>query len=523
MKNILLILCLIFSLVGLTAQRYLSPVFNTLTVQKNVEYGQNFTIMTLTTIGHTSRQSLKCDVYTPQGDTATKRPLVIFLHGGRLYPKSLTSLPTGDKVDSSAVEICTRLAKMGYLTASATYRLGWNPYDSRQDDRIYWLINAIYRGVQDVNTCIRYFKKNALLYGIDTSHIVVWGEEAGSYIALSAATLTSYSKLPRTEYPLGKFISNATPSVPYVLESLNGDVEAKKTTTVPTAGLRFPIGDTVCVANHVDDSTRFTSNFQLCVTMSGVIPDLSWIDRQTMPIISFHSLTEDFTSFSPYKDSMIEACSFARVACHVSVPICKVQGSYLIQKRSDSLGNNNIFDNITPQYDPYKNILTTRTNGNLIRGLFPFYGDSYYDVYPYQFWSLSDTFSSRGLIYNPNMSAAKARRYIDSFITYFAPRACLALNLGCKNIVLGLNDVNTEAIPLTTSPNPTTDKVLFESTIQQPIQSIALYNTDGQLVFSQQNIHSSQYTLSKGDLPKGLFIAKITFNTGVLSRKVVFE
>lgn len=500
MKKILLVVGLLSSLVALTAQRYLSPVFNTLNVQKDVEYGQNFIIQTIPTIGHTSRQSLKCDVYTPQGDTAEKRPLVIFLHGGRFFPKNIIGSPIGDKVDSSAVEICSRLSKMGYVAVSATYRLGWYITASYQDDRSYSLINSIYRGVQDVNTCIRYFKKNAFLYGIDTSRVVVWGEEAGSYIALSAATLTSTSKLIATKYPQGKFIYQGNPTFPMLDESINGDIEAKKTTITPTRILQYlPPNDTICLANAVDDTTRFTSNFHLCVNMSGAIPDLSWIDRQTMPIISFHCPPSNPTYISPYKEGLLDACTIGRVSCGWPLHIFNVQGSFLINQRADSMGTNAVFSKITPQYDPYQNILKARTDGNLIQGLFPFYSDV---IFPFQFWSLSDTFSSRELSVNPNMSAAKARRYIDSFITYFAPRACLALNLGCKNIVLGLNDVKTETIPLTISPNPTTDKVLFESTIQEPIQSIALYNIDGQLVFSQQNINSSQYTLFKSNCPK---------------------
>ena len=53
-------------------------------------------------------------------------------------------------------------------------------------------VRAVYRGIQDTRTCIRYFKRSAIdqnnLFGIDTGKICVWGMGTGGYLALGATT-----------------------------------------------------------------------------------------------------------------------------------------------------------------------------------------------------------------------------------------------------------------------------------------------------------------------------------------------
>lgn len=48
---------------------------------------------------------------------------------------------------------------MGYVVASVDYRLGWDPVNTSKDIRVFSLINAAYRGVQDASTCIRFSKR----------------------------------------------------------------------------------------------------------------------------------------------------------------------------------------------------------------------------------------------------------------------------------------------------------------------------------------------------------------------------
>ena len=43
------------------------------------------------------------DIYTPDGDTETNRPLIIFIHGGTFI--------AGDKANSDCIDFCKKFAK----------------------------------------------------------------------------------------------------------------------------------------------------------------------------------------------------------------------------------------------------------------------------------------------------------------------------------------------------------------------------------------------------------------------------
>ena len=133
-------------------ERYLDQVFSEVNVQKDVVYGVNATILLQRQVGEAVPQALRLDLYTPVGDTRTDRPLVIYLHTGNFLPWPQNGGASGTRSDSTVVDICTKLAKMGYVVASASYRLGWDPTNTVKDIRVFTLLNAAYRGVQDART-----------------------------------------------------------------------------------------------------------------------------------------------------------------------------------------------------------------------------------------------------------------------------------------------------------------------------------------------------------------------------------
>jgi len=146
---------------GAQAQdRYLDEVFTDVAVTQNVVYGQNKTVIT----GAPMDQPLIMDVYEPTGDTATARPLFLYIHTGNFLPKIINQTLVGSLRDSASVEICTRMAKLGYVVASIDYRTGWNPLASTQTQRTKLLLQAVYRAVQDGRTAVRYFRKDDTFY-----------------------------------------------------------------------------------------------------------------------------------------------------------------------------------------------------------------------------------------------------------------------------------------------------------------------------------------------------------------------
>ena len=116
----------------------------------DVVYGKNYTVLygdiDPTTAGNQFKlEDLKMDVYTPN-DGSTKRPLIILLHSGSFLPRYLNVSPTGAKNDSHIVEMATQWARRGYVVASMTYRMGWNPQSLDETVRRSTIINAAYKG-----------------------------------------------------------------------------------------------------------------------------------------------------------------------------------------------------------------------------------------------------------------------------------------------------------------------------------------------------------------------------------------
>ena len=155
-----------------TGGRYASEIFPTFSVTSNIVYGQNASF----TGGNTS---LKLDFYEGMGDTETKRPLIIWVHGG--------SFLGGTKTDIDVQMLSKSFAKKGYACASINYRTGFFPIDSAN------AVKAVVRAVQDLKGAIRFFYKDVATgtntYDIDTNRIYIGGSSAGAITSLHVAYL----------------------------------------------------------------------------------------------------------------------------------------------------------------------------------------------------------------------------------------------------------------------------------------------------------------------------------------------
>ena len=81
---------------SLSAQeRYLDDVFSTVTVTPDVTYATNISILPVLTGGVPGPATLKCDIYTPDGDTETNRPVIILVHTGSFLPPVVNGQATG--------------------------------------------------------------------------------------------------------------------------------------------------------------------------------------------------------------------------------------------------------------------------------------------------------------------------------------------------------------------------------------------------------------------------------------------
>jgi hypothetical protein len=170
--------------VDTTRGRYYQPVFQNVTVTSSVAYGSAATYTGTT-------QTLLMDIYQPTGDTEARRPVIIFAHQGGFI--------TGSRTDAYMVNICTRMARLGYVTASIEYRLGFqltglaSPADTPQ------VAKAALRGMQDLRAAVRFFRKDAATtntYRAHPNYIVVGGSSAGAFAALEVGYLDKASEVP---------------------------------------------------------------------------------------------------------------------------------------------------------------------------------------------------------------------------------------------------------------------------------------------------------------------------------------
>jgi hypothetical protein len=502
--NTLILIALMAIATTAVGQRYVTEVFTDVEVTTNVPYGFNASIINLldndtTNDAHPLAHPLLMDVYQPAGDTETDRPVVLYFHTGSFIPFPANGITGGWKGDSVCVEICTRLAKMGYVAASVDYRLGWNPLDPQELIRRWFLINAAYRGVQDARTCIRYFKKTAAEdgnpWGVDPNKIVLFGQGTGGYISLNTAALDDYNK---TLIP--KFLLPGP--VPMIIEQVNGNVNGTSYGFVPPGYPVFTPGDTLCHPNW----PGYDSDFQLSVNLGGALGDTSWIDPGQPPLISFHTPDDPF---APYVEGTV-------LVPVVNFPVVEVQGSYLAVKLANQYGNNDAFAN-ADFTDPYTAAANAHNDG--YQGLYPFLTGDPNDSSPWDIWAWNNPNATE------NCDSVRARMYIDTIMNYFAPRACLVLGLGCDLSAYSAAEEVLDAgmVGLKVSPNPATAYVRFETNAEYPIQHIYVYDLNGRLVKVHTNVKSNDFTMQRHSLAKGTYVAKVIFEDGIVAQKILFH
>ncbi|MET4076596.1 alpha/beta hydrolase fold domain-containing protein [Hymenobacter sp. UYCo722] len=192
MRTTLLLLLLLFG-VGSVAQaqidttggRYYRPIFANVTVTPDVVYGSAVTYTGTT-------QTLLMDIYQPTGDVLARRPVIIFAHQGGFL--------AGSRTDAYMVNICTRMARLGYVTASIEYRLGFQitGFPLPAADTV-GVAQAAVRGMQDLRAAVRYFRKDAAttnMYKVNPAYIVAGGSSAGAFMALEIGYLDKASEVP---------------------------------------------------------------------------------------------------------------------------------------------------------------------------------------------------------------------------------------------------------------------------------------------------------------------------------------
>lgn len=468
--QLLTLLAASFFATNTMAQRYVSPVFSNVTVTSNVVFGQNFSVLT----GAPVLSDLKLDFYEPTGDTASARPLIVYLHTGSFLPKGINQLPTGSKLDSTTVEMCKQFAKKGYAVAAVAYRTGWNPQGD-QDTRTGTILNAVYRAMQDAKTAVRYFRfmgaTSGATYKIDTNRIVMCGQGSGGYVALAAATLNKLS-----EIQLQKFI-NQTTNTPYVVPQITGDFDG--------------FGGNP-VANKGDNHVGYSSKFNMVVNFGGAMGDSSWLEAGDMPIISMQGKLDPFT---PYTTGGVYV-----PGTQPPLFVVEVSGARDVERRASHLGNHASLD---PSFFTDAVSLEANKYAEGLAGLYRFNGAANASG-PWEWWDAADPFTANGLASNPFMSKSRALLYIDTIQAFFTPR----MNRILFDVKSGVNLSSKSEVKL--YPNPASSNVTIEiPSLNNENYSVAILDAMGRLVFEEKAIAESKKTIETANLSNGVYFVRI--------------
>lgn len=534
LQSILVITLLIVSTNANSQTRYLDDTFSDVTVNSNVTYGTNISILPALQGQPPAVAPLVCDIYEPAGDTATNRPVIILAHTGSFLPPVINGQPTGSKTDSSIVEQCTRWAKKGYVAIAISYRLGWNPTSTDQNVRTSTLIQAAYRSIQDARSLIRFMRQdeaNGNTYGIDGSKIAFGGHGTGGYLALGTATLDTTAELY-----LPKFLNLTDPQnpVPYVYPPVFGNIWGTDMGYLPvTDSLGNPVLDSLgnpvmapfALPNHIG----YSSDISVAFNLGGALADISWLSPGDVPIIGFHCEKDMYAPIDTGDVIVPTTGEF----------VVEVMGSRTIAHYSNAYGNNDVFVQAG-----FSDSFTTAANMNNsgYEGLYVFktpppssipnaFGEleeewgapwDWWDnvTYDAQFAAIQGAPAGYGaansILGNPDMSATKGRAYIDTIQGYLNPRLYVALGLSGNTSINQVIDSATEIYP-----NPTNNSLNIVSYATN-INSISIYNLNGQEVLNT-NVNANQIRLNTSQLAKGTYIIDIKSNNTSIKRKLMIQ
>jgi hypothetical protein len=462
--------------------------------------------------------NLRYDLYEPtQGtDNLQARPFIIYLHTGNLLPVGINQSTTGSRKDSTAVEICSRLARRGYVVAALSYRLGWNPAAPTEEQRRGQLLNAVYRAMQDTRHLVRTMKADAAgsnTYKIDPNKIIVFGEGTGGYIALANATLDKGAELFIEKFRPDPF----NPNVSYVDTTVVGNI----------AGLGGSLN--LYRPNGFDYTTHMSVNF------GGALADNSWLEDGDQPMVSFHCM---YDPFAPFTQGIV-------IVPTTQGPVVEVNGPNTFMPRANQFGNNAAFATLpndafsTAARSRYGNTYNGVTLDTNLEGLMPFnrprpaQGSGLFDeASPWQFWDPNSavaqqesstpgvTIGQASLASNPDMSPTKARAYIDTIMGYSNPRIVCALQLGpCSLVSIDENDPIAAGVEL--YPNPANDRFTVLSSAAA-IRNFELFDINGRLVRAG-SVNTDRLVIERQGLEAGVYFVHLQYATGTVTRRVVLE
>lgn len=521
-KNYLLSVMLCFAISNIFAQeRYVDTVFtdSEIMIMADVEYAQNYDIFASIVDPNVTDPiliPLACDIYMPNPaiDDVENRP-VIFVPAEDNFPRFVNHC-WGAKDDLATTERCMRLAKMGYVAVAMNTRSGLNALAGSSFGFLRELARLTLRGALDAKAAARFMRKevaeNSNPYGVDPDKFVLWGQHLAGY------TYAQHFDSVEDYNTAGYIVINPDTGQPenVFVEQYFGDVHGEVAGTDPDSGVptNFP--------NH----PGYSSEFQLLVGNGYVSVDTNYIQANDTPIITFSngnyfsSFTESFSL--PLPSDPTEIC-------------CEVFHASVLAIKANEVGINSDWEGVE-FVNPIANdrsVYQVDPSHGTIEGFKYIYGDpnsqipwTYWDVPTCEFVASTDpalaNTPQNSLDQNPTMTVEQGRLMQDTMLQFFAPRACITLGLPCAESVTSTRNTVLTERNISVFPNPSKGNFTFASSLEFPMESIQIFNVAGALMY-ETKVENSQITLENIELSRGMYFAKIQFEDGIATKKLIVE
>eukprot|EP00746_Dinoflagellata_sp_MGD_P015405 gnl/MRDRNA2_/MRDRNA2_134206_c0_seq1.p1 gnl/MRDRNA2_/MRDRNA2_134206_c0~~gnl/MRDRNA2_/MRDRNA2_134206_c0_seq1.p1 ORF type:complete len:370 (+),score=51.72 gnl/MRDRNA2_/MRDRNA2_134206_c0_seq1:41-1111(+) len=137
---------------------------NEITVKKDIVYGSAYNP------AWKKNQTLRLDAYfPPETDNRTLRPAIVLVHGG--------FFEFGSKSSDNEPKFAMKMVERGFVAVSIDYRLLAKHFGQSNNQ-------TILAATEDARAAVRFVRKMATEWRIDSSRIAVGGDSAGAVVAL---------------------------------------------------------------------------------------------------------------------------------------------------------------------------------------------------------------------------------------------------------------------------------------------------------------------------------------------------
>jgi len=443
----------------------------------------------------TTPQNLLMDVYKPQGDTFTNRPVIIFAHPGGFF--------SGSKNVNDMMAFCDYFARKGYVTATIDYRLVF----SVTDNIALHSTRAVYRGLQDGRTAVRYFRANAATYGIDPNKVYFVGSSAGAFIALHSIYMDQISEKP-TEAGIFPY-TNLTAPFSHIAPDLGGlDIGA---------------------------NLSFNGKPDAIISMWGAIQSTNLITpNNNTPVFLIHGETDATVSFntgSPFGysslpqadgsnpiNTKLNALNFTNKETYFVAGVGHEFYGASNGTWSNGTGGNSywpiVLDRSTSflwkQHKPSANFTSTSS------ALAVNFTDTSSGATSW-LWDFGDGTTST--LQNPSHTYAAIGNYAVSLYIENSNESWDEINRQITISTLGLANNSKGLFQL--YPNPTNDKITISLDKLASKVSCQIIDFSGKIVLEQTLYNSQLFNVNVADLASGLYFVKITMHESVGFTKIV--